>query len=308
MSELSKKDFNKIKVAERFFRLHCTMPSPTMADIRDTLFIMATLWVPDSWRIVRNAVAFGFENNGQLWQAEAIHSLKNPVTNPDSPSFVKEMKPAKQPQCKKVSDDDYHRILSHLRKKGDLALIGAIHLAYLTGARPAEMLSMKFSPNHRSVFIRTAKQTEDGLRGLDRTLLFNEEDYQHLQMSHEWLKSERKKDVRNPELAMNRIQNRLAEVTKKLWPRRKHRPTLKSFRHQLGSNLKASGWDRKKIAAIMGHQSVESVSEYGNARSATRMPSMGVIEETVAKVKNTKLKEPHYKKFKERKTSSPKLK
>lgn len=44
-------------------------------------------------------------------------------------------------------------------------------------------------------------------------------------------------------------------------------PNLKSFRHQLGSNLKASGESDEAIAYMMGHQSIESISVYGNRRS-----------------------------------------
>ena len=43
--------------------------------------------------------------------------------------------------------------------------------------------------------------------------------------------------------------------------------TMKSFRHQLGSNLKASGESDEAIAYMMGHQSTESISVYGNRRS-----------------------------------------
>ncbi|MFG8826592.1 site-specific integrase, partial [Pseudomonas aeruginosa] len=51
------------------------------------------------------------------------------------------------------------------------------------------------------------------------------------------------------------IRDRLRKECRVLWPRRKQHPTLKSFRHQLGSNLKASGESDEAIAYMMGHQS-----------------------------------------------------
>ena len=63
------------------------------------------------------------------------------------------------------------------------------------------------------------------------------------------------------------IRDRLRKECRALWPRRKQHPTLKSFRHQLGSNLKASSESDKTIAYMTGHQSIESISVYGNRRS-----------------------------------------
>ena len=63
------------------------------------------------------------------------------------------------------------------------------------------------------------------------------------------------------------IRDRLRKECRALWPMRKQHPTLKSFRHQLGSTLKASGESDEAIAYMMGHQSIESISVYGNRRS-----------------------------------------
>lgn len=63
------------------------------------------------------------------------------------------------------------------------------------------------------------------------------------------------------------IRDRLRKECRALWPRRKQHPTLKSFRHQLGSNLKASGESDDAIAYMLGHQSIESIGVYGDRRS-----------------------------------------
>ncbi len=65
------------------------------------------------------------------------------------------------------------------------------------------------------------------------------------------------------------LQTRLNNLTRETWPRRKTQATFYSFRHQLGSNLKASGIDRSEVAYLMGHQSTSSVDAYGDKRKGT---------------------------------------
>ncbi|MEH8130446.1 site-specific integrase, partial [Aeromonas veronii] len=60
------------------------------------------------------------------------------------------------------------------------------------------------------------------------------------------------------------LQDKLRAAGKSLWPARKSLPTFYSWRHQMGSELKASGLDRQRIAYIMGHQATSSVDKYGN--------------------------------------------
>jgi len=64
------------------------------------------------------------------------------------------------------------------------------------------------------------------------------------------------------------VQDRIRSAGKKLWPQRNAVPSLYSWRHQLGAELKASGIDRVQVAYLMGHQATESVDRYGNSRTA----------------------------------------
>ena len=64
------------------------------------------------------------------------------------------------------------------------------------------------------------------------------------------------------------VQRRLDTLTKRLWPKRNVWPSLYSWRHQKGSDLKASHMNSAEVAAIMGHRSTESVDVYGSQRSA----------------------------------------
>lgn len=64
-----------------------------------------------------------------------------------------------------------------------------------------------------------------------------------------------------------------------LWSRRKKHPTLKSFRHQIGFILKASGQSPEAMAYVMGHQSTESISVYGDGCSgADRQSYLNPVE------------------------------
>ncbi|GAA1350338.1 hypothetical protein GCM10009595_10300 [Falsarthrobacter nasiphocae] len=74
---------------------------------------------------------------------------------------------------------------------------------------------------------------------------------------------------REKEGAVHRIQSRLDRLSRKLWPRRQARPSLYTFRHQMGGTLKKMGLDRRAIAYVMGHQSTKSVEVYGDRRSGS---------------------------------------
>ena len=74
------------------------------------------------------------------------------------------------------------------------------------------------------------------------------------------------------------MQKRVCRLGKKLFPKHKNAPTLYSYRHQLGSDLKggktSSGnkiFSRKESAALMGHKSQSSISAYGHAKNASML-------------------------------------
>lgn len=93
---------------------------------------------------------------------------------------------------------------------------------------------------------------------------------------------------------MHHIQHRLATATKKLWPNRKHPITLYSYRHLMGGDLKASGNNRDEVAAIMGHQSVDSVDVSGNRQTSQRRPSIQATMPSIEVVRKTTLKNPDF--------------
>lgn len=97
-------------------------------------------------------------------------------------------------------------------------------------------------------------------RGADRSLIIDSPKVLHIvKRAAPWMS--------NCPRTNTAIRDRLRKEYRTLWPWRKKRPTLKSFRHQAGSNLKASGESPEIIAYIMGHQSTGSISIYGKRRS-----------------------------------------
>ncbi len=179
-------------------------------------------------------------------------------------------------------------------------LLSVIQIVRETGVRPAEIDKMRFNPQNRSVSIIGAKKmlTKDeddekkNIRGLDRTLFFDETVFTLLVVAHGvWRKFNTSKSNLDTKATMKLLQNQFATLTKKIWPNRKRQITLKTYRHQMGSNLKASGMDRITTAAIMGHQSVDSLTRYGNAKSSTRNLNITAIQESIDGVRKTDLKE-----------------
>lgn len=293
---------NKIKLAKRFKRLHLKNNDFSFRNISSSLHALSLKVRPDVWRQYRNSVSLYAQREGQEKLSEDIKKLFNPTTiKYDDPRIIGYeevtaligMQPKKQNRCTKVIEKDHQKILNYITKNPDRAVLGAIYLAYFTGMRPAEMLNIELMPEQNAIYIHTAKETEEEERGLDRTLIFSAKEYKLIENAYYAVISEKRRLNRSgklckPERAMKRIQNRLAKITKAIFPRRQYQITLYSYRHQMGSDLKASGFDSISIAAIMGHQSVKSIDGYGNARSAWRQPSMQVSEDSKAGVRVTK--------------------
>ena len=129
---------------------------------------------------------------------------------------------------------------------------------YHLGVRPCEMRTITVTGN--SVHIIGGKKSAPLDRGADRTLVIEDPDVLNAV-------AEAARVMRACPRTNTAIRDRLRKECRALWPRRTQHPTLKSFRHQLGSNLKASGESDEAIAYMMGHQSIASISVYGNRRS-----------------------------------------
>lgn len=69
------------------------------------------------------------------------------------------------------------------------------------------------------------------------------------------------------------ISTRLRELSRQLWPRRRHHVTGYCYRELLASTAKAAGVDPAELAAAMGHRSAESQGAYARAHRGSKTRS-----------------------------------
>lgn len=230
--------------------------------IKSTLIELASQYRPAYWRRLRCAIKHVLSLSGKQRAANIIGNLKNPITSAGACTK------AKQKRIKSVSFDEHMRLMKHFKGRCDGPMLGALQIAWIVGCRPAEMPYIRLHDNS-TAFIPSAKKTADGMRGLDRIITLNEESYVLLSHSITLLHQEFNSLRKDPFKGMHRIQRRLQTATSKLWPRRRHHISLYSYRHQMGSDLKASGMSPEATASIMGHQSIKSIEKYGDKRRGT---------------------------------------
>lgn len=293
MNEKTQNDYRNL--ARHFYEKHgLSEEIRTPKRIADALERSCGDYRPNYFRRLRNALEFDQRDKGFDKAADRIKSVQNPLTKPDTPIMLKRNIKPKQRRIKSISKDDTNKILNLAAENKDAALVGAVMISRRFGVRPKELFNIRPLGNGR-FFIEGAKKRSD--RGLDRIVKVDSTGSEDrvLRALHllDEFKSECEKKGRKstPE---HLIQERLNGLTKRLWPRRKARPTLYTFRHQIGSNLKGSGMERSSIAYLMGHQSTESVEVYGDKRSG-KSPvniSPGVSQEHIKEVVRENHQEP----------------
>lgn len=250
MIEATKDGYRKL--ARHFIDTRLGGQTPTPKRLTDALSAAAPEYRPAYWRRLRNALEFDQRERGYPEAAERIRATVNPVTKEGSQLPVKK----KQRRVKSVTEADEQRLLQHFQDAGDYASVCAIVVAQLTGARPVEMLSICIEGG--LIKIRGAKKSHEGQRGMDRSLVLDEDAVDIVRAALGTLRAAN----------IGAIQDRISAAGRRIWPQRKAWPSLYSWRHQLGSDLKASGLSRVEIAYLMGHQSTESVEQYGNRKTA----------------------------------------
>lgn len=257
-------------LAEHFYETRLDGQPPTPKRLRDALKAASVEYRPAYWRKLRNAIMYSQIERGHYDTAASVKEVYNAVTSPRTGVDRKMResvggKPGKpQKRLKKVPDADLGKVIQEANRRNDVEVSSALMIAKITGARPAEMLEIECLDDG-TIFVKGAKKTEKGDRGLDRYLEVTNNEWLRVSAAVAVLKAA------EPGKAgvMHKVQDRLNTTTKALWPRRKTRPTLYSFRYSMGSELKASGLSRREVAYIMGHQSMQSVDKYGDRRSGS---------------------------------------
>lgn len=268
MDEKTEKAYRSL--ARHFYQKRLGSEPPTPKKITDALAGCAHEYRPAYWRRLRNALEFDQREKNYKDAAERIKHTRNPMTTiatgqglinpldrgPTAP---------KQKRAKSINPDDRAALWKAAKGLDDRdETCAAILLAERLGVRPVEMLKLRVDVERGLVHVEGAKKS-GGLRGADRVLTLPDDPKIRKNIASAVAVVQRAE--REQEGAVHRIQSRLDRLARKLWPRRQARPSLYTFRHQMGANLKASGLKRAAIAYIMGHQSTKSVEVYGDRRS-----------------------------------------
>jgi len=172
----------------------------------------------------------------------------------------------KRPHCKTVKETQHIKLLLESNKKDDRQVSASLSIGYFVGLRPCEQNHIQYANKDGELllFVRSAKKNKDGTRSIDKVIKveLDDGDRQRLINDIGCLYGLTDKQIVN-------IRNRVCRLSKKCFPKLKKPPTLYSYRHQLGSDLKGSNiTDRKEAAAVLGHKSQNSLCAYGHANSA----------------------------------------
>ena len=263
-----------LRRADTFYRTELGGKPPSPQRVLDALGRKAQAMRPDSWRVLRNAVATAQEAAGYADAAQEIRAFRNPATAAGAGSPV-----PKQRRQKGVKKEDAIKLFRYLIDRGDKETFAVADLCRITGCRPSEIEGIELRGN--DVFIPSSKKTERGDRGLDRLVTLDPENLKRVKIAIDLLPDRAS--------AVETAQDRIRRAGLKLWPRRKSVPTLYSFRHQLGSELKASGLDDREIAYVMGHQATSSVERYGDRRRGSgNVPMRASPNAKLAAIRDTK--------------------
>jgi hypothetical protein len=259
MNETTKKAYKSL--ANNFYKTRLNGEPPSPKRVCDALKACAGEYRPAYWRKLRNALAFTQHDAGFSDAAEKINAVKNPITKKNSNLQVKK----KQTRAKSVNAETHKKIITEIKKRKDKQLLAVVITAKITGARPNEIPGIEVLENGE-VFIPGSKKRGD--RGLDRTLRFSETETLYIEKAVAVIRKNGGKSV------IGKVQDRLFRISKKLFPNRKAKPSLYSYRHQLGADLKSQGMPIIEISGVLGHQSVESCSAYGNPKNGSTKRSV----------------------------------
>ena len=254
MEAKTKADY--ISIAENFIRKYVAEPVTPKA-ITDALIARAGEYRPDYWRRLRKGLEVQQREAGYSKAADRIAATKNPITRTKKGRAA--VKP-KQKRVRSVKPEDTERLINEATRQGLHELAAALYVVAETGARPAELPGITMTDDGVITIVgvkKIADSDDQKGRGADRTLRYGG-DIDNMRAALTWM---RNADV-------SRLQQQVRTLSRQVWPTRKWYPSFYSWRHQMGSNLKSSGFTREQIAYVMGHQSVESVDKYGNRRSA----------------------------------------
>lgn len=274
MLDETKNDY--VKTAQRFLRKRLpeySIDQLTPDVLRVSFDLFAKEVSPGYWSKNRLAMCYYLSSIGKgkddLVLVLDPDEYRNPETQSWQPNTLSwkhksDGKPGKkQRRVKSISNDEFSALSAEAARRENRAVQYALIIVAICGCRPSEIHNISVI-NDKQFMIASSKKITSGdnkgKRGLDRMIKIENP-------THAELFSRGIQYIQVNEVNISNVQKTVWSIAKSLWPKRKHRPSLYSLRHQLGSNLKASGLSREETAYLMGHRCTSSVDKYGDRRS-----------------------------------------
>lgn len=218
-------------------------------------------WAKKTLWLYKAALIWFMRLHGPIEATDALRRVSargNPSRGSRTSSLKNKSLPAK----------DMDVLNAHLESSGhrmDRLLAAWLRAARVTGLRPGEWAAAELRGN--VLMVKNAKVNKVRGHGELRTLVFSEEEKTasipldevrgFLKNLHALLE-----EGLTFQEVYKKCRERMRIACKKLWPRRKRRPTLYSARHQFVADLKARGMSLETVAALMGHATNETASAH----------------------------------------------
>jgi len=270
---------------------------PTPKKLAEALYMAAGDMRPSSWYNLKRYVMFDQHEKGFQKAVDRLSELKNPMTDKKVGIMLKPSKDGVKPKRKrlKAMPTGMHQKLFETlsnREKHDRPLIGTIYILNKIGCRPSEIPNLRMTPDG-DVYVTHVKGSESGDRGIDHIIKLDPKDVNDMRiainLAHEEPASKTPFE--------KKLGNRFKVLCKEIYPRRKSLPSLYTYRHDMGSNLKAAikagQISRAEAAYMMGHQSTESLDVYGDRRCGNGVSIKPAVDaEKIAEIVREKHSEP----------------
>lgn len=231
---------------------------------------------------------------------EMINAVQTALSKLDkvrSGGSVKKSKKTSAKKQKKISGEDHDLIISELRRSSNRSgFANPTHFAAvilrLTGIRPGELAGLTINiVSHDAVDldVSSAKTTQGrGLAQVRRLHLRNLEsaEFSAITSWPEYLRQY--PDPASIKWLIGRLAAYYKDAAKRALGLRPNYPCLYSYRHQVSADLKAAGFSRAEISAVMGHANdVTSGRHYARKQSGHGSVKVSPDPALVDKVRQT---------------------
>lgn len=233
-----------------------------------------------TWRQYRAALVYVFTQQIQDNTDDNSHDLSTAIVllqKTAPPSGLPDSRQTSAQKQKKMGESDLIRLMDYFNGKPSrhgLATQAWILSGLWTGLRPCEWEAAQLTASNELV-ITNAKATQGRSHGITRTLDIadlTEQEQQILCLHFEYVQQAKMEPWQDGVSGFERFYSHcrscLYEATRALWPKRKQFITLYSARHQFSANAKHNDLPLEKIAALMGHASIETATAHYGRRSA----------------------------------------